>query len=129
MYEDILNSPEFIDLETAITKVCSESVKTSNKLYWWVAENHAKADEGVVPLLQQYLNYVTQDSVKYYKSRREFVLDNGSKVAVKSGQKGDNLRGFALDGVILSRWLGRDATYSTVTGTLKTKGWVYWVKD
>lgn len=129
MYEDILDNPEFIDLETAITKLCSESVKTPNTAYWWVAENHAQADEHVVPLLQKYLNYVTQDSVKYHKSRREFVLGNGSKITVKSGQKGDNLRGFAVDGLILSRWLGKDATYSSITTTLRTKGWVYWVKD
>lgn len=67
--------------------------------FWYVTRTLGLGRDEFLPAL---LNLLPRDHVARFDERELSVrLTNGSKIFVKSGEKEDNLRGRALDGVVL----------------------------
>ena len=123
-----IDSIKEISLKRAVSKIVKAAQGHNQGTFWWLAERYA--DIGPVKeLIQAELYRLFCDDYSYRVGDTTFELANGARIALRSGHRSDYLRGFALHGVVLSRWLGKDTTICAMTCLTQTRGWAVWVRD
>ncbi len=97
----------------------------NGKLIWWLAPSYAQSENAYIQIKRM----LPRDTFKEEKAKLAIQLLNPSgglhsRIEFKSGEKGDNLRGFGVHFLVVDEYCRckREAIISAMTTQLKTKG-------
>lgn len=115
-----------LSLDNAVCWVLGQALDKPNQSFAWVTDKNYSLSNAL-PVFGNLLNKSGQDC-EYRKSSMAITFGNGSVIYLKIA-KPHNLRGFSLDGAIVSNRVEDDAVVGVITCLMRTGGWLYRVRD